>query len=129
MDDTHEIGIAVEQDTALPIEVTGRRFEDATAAALEVESPMVGPIAPAGGIAWPFPPLNPRVVSKTTTTVTMGWTPIPACGYRFSVDGRIVSSTWNEAMSQTRFSRPQDGLRHIYEVEPILMGPGEKVQL
>lgn len=78
-------------------------------------------------IVWPFPPLNPRFVSHTQTTMTIGWTPIPGCGYRFSVDGTIVSHTWDETMSQTRFKKPQDGQQHVYEVEPILIGPGEKV--
>lgn len=76
--------------------------------------------------AWPFPPLNPRVVAEDTKTVTVGWTPIPACGYRFSVDGNVVSHTWDQTRSQVRFSRPGPGT-HVYEVEPILIGPGEKV--
>lgn len=76
---------------------------------------------------WPFPPLNPGLVSQTKTTVTIGWTPIPACGYRFSVDGTVVSHTWDETVSQTRFRKPASDGQHIYEVEPILIGPGEKV--
>lgn len=75
---------------------------------------------------WPFPPLNPRVVSQTATTVTVAWTAVPGCGYRFSIDGTVVSHTWDETMTQTRFRKPDSG-QHSYELEPILIGPGEKV--
>ncbi len=74
-------------------------------------------------------PLDPQVVSQTPTTVTIAWTPQPDCGYRFSVDGIVKSHTWNEAAKQARFAKPQDGLTHVYEIEPIVVGPGEKVMV
>jgi len=76
--------------------------------------------------AWPFPPLDPHVVAQDAKTVTVGWTPIGDCGYRFSVDGTVVSHTWDQTRSTVRFSKPTSA-QHVYEVEPILIGPGEKV--
>lgn len=71
--------------------------------------------------------LNPKVVSQTATTVTIGWTPAAECGYRFSVDRKILSHTWDETRSEARFSKPKDGLPHEYGVEPITIGDREFV--
>lgn len=71
--------------------------------------------------------LNPRVISQTAKTVTIGWTPTDGCGYRFSVDGIVKSHTWSAEAFQARFAKPQDGKSHVYEVEPITIGTGEKV--
>lgn len=90
--------------------------------------------------------LNPQIVSTTSKTITVTWTPQPECGYRFSVDRIVVSHTWNENQKQTTFSLPNNWSKtflaewqktypgedpltssHIYEIEPIAIGEGEKV--
>jgi len=71
--------------------------------------------------------LNPHVVSETTTTITIGWTALPDCGYRFSLDRKILSHTWDQTRTEARFSKPQDGLPHEYGVEPITVGTREYV--
>jgi hypothetical protein len=71
--------------------------------------------------------LNPQIVSQTALTITIKWTPLPDCGYRFSVDRVVKSHTWDETRSSARFSKPQDGLPHEYGVEPITIGTREYV--
>lgn len=73
------------------------------------------------------PKLSPRVVGETAKYITIGWTPLPLCGYRFSIDGVVKSNTWDETVSQARFLKPTGRGTHTYEVEPISIGPGEKV--
>lgn len=58
------------------------------------------------------PPPNPdtlplTILSETSTTVTVGWTPpAGAVGYRFRKDGGNWSLSWNGSLSSTRFSKP-----------------------
>lgn len=56
------------------------------------------------------------VVSETAKTLTLGWTPTPsAIGYEFYVDGRRVSNSWNGALGQVVFGKPDSG-EHTYQV-------------
>lgn len=71
--------------------------------------------------------LNPHVVTEDAKTITIGWSPVSNCGYRFSLDRKILSHTWDETRSEARFSKPQDGLHHEYGVEPITIGEREFV--
>ncbi len=62
-------------------------------------SGFVGPVAPAAGS------LNVRLLSQTNMTVTLAWTPIPDCGYRFSIDRTVVSNTWDEKQAKVTFAK------------------------
>lgn len=60
------------------------------------------------------------VTAETSTTITLGWVPVPgAVGYTFWKDGRRVSNTQNGARSSVRFSKPYATL----EVRTLLAGP------
>lgn len=56
------------------------------------------------------------VVSETAKTLTLAWTPVPqAIGYEFYVDGVRVSNSWNGALGQVVFGKPDAG-EHTYQV-------------
>ena len=46
-------------------------------------------------------------LSETTTTITLGWTPVPGCiGYRFSSEKQAKPShTWNASQSSIKFAK------------------------
>lgn len=49
--------------------------------------------------------LNLHVISRTATTITLGWTPPVNCvGYYFYRDGVKISSTGNGATKTIKFS-------------------------
>jgi Right handed beta helix region len=62
-----------------------------------------------------------HVVSETATTITLGWTPVPGLGYRFSrsAGGGKFSHTWDATRDSVRFSRDSDW----YKVEALTAGP------
>jgi hypothetical protein len=59
------------------------------------------------------------VVSQTSSSITLGWTPVAgAVGYRFTKDGKIVSYTWDSGRSQVKFSKGG-----VLGVEALMPGP------
>lgn len=60
------------------------------------------------------------VVSQTKLAITLSWTPpAGAAGYVFYRDGKRVSSTFDGARSQAKFSIPDDGQPHTFAVRAI----------
>ncbi len=62
--------------------------------------------------------LDLRLVSETQTTFTLGWTPLPGIGYRFAVDGKIVSHTWDQNRATVTFRKGATK----YDVEQMVLG-------
>lgn len=62
--------------------------------------------------------LEVRLVSQTSSTVTLGWDPQPGYGYMFSADGALVSRTNDPQRSTVRFSKSYS----TYEVAVIVKG-------
>ena len=58
-----------------------------------------------------------NVVSQTSNTITLGWTPQPGYGYLFSANGALVSRTNDPNRSSVRFSKANS-----YEVAVIVKG-------
>lgn len=67
------------------------------------------------------------VLSETTKTLTVGWTPVVgAAGYEFLVDGKRVSNTWDATVKQVKFGKPDAG-EHTYSV--IVLGKTDEGDL
>lgn len=51
--------------------------------------------------------MNLRLVSETSTTITLGWDPVPgAIGYRFSSEKHArLAHTWDPARASVRFAK------------------------
>ena len=60
-----------------------------------------------------------RLLSETSTTITLGWTPQPGFGYLFSAGGVLVSRTSDPSRSSVRFTKVASG---NYEVAVIVKG-------
>jgi len=62
-----------------------------------------------------------HVVSETDITITLGWTPVPGIGYRFSRSAGAgkFSHTWDSTRSSVRFSKDSNW----YKVEALAAGP------
>ncbi len=61
-----------------------------------------------------------HLVSQTTKTITLGWTPIVCEGYEFLADGKRVSNTWNPSTNQIKFGKVPSGK---YQVRALTVGP------
>lgn len=59
------------------------------------------------------------IVSQTSSTITLGWTPQPGYGYLFSADGTLVSRTNDPSRSQVKFSKNQN---NSYDIDVIVKG-------
>lgn len=76
----------------------------------------------------PPPPAEPvlelRVVAETSSTITLGWSPpAGAAGYRFVVDGRAVSRTFDPSRSSVRFGKGASSYRvEVLELDVIAAG-------
>lgn len=57
------------------------------------------------------------LVSQTSTTVTLGWTPQPGYGYLFSLNGQLVSRTNDASRSTVKFSKGTS-----YDIDVIVKG-------
>src|SRR6188472_1768092 len=57
------------------------------------------------------------LVSQTSSTITLGWTPQPGYGYLFSANGTLVSRTNDPSRSQVKFAKA-----NTYEVAVIVKG-------
>lgn len=71
----------------------------------------------------PSPPPPPdslplTIIAQDASTVTLGWTPEPGIGYRFLVDGVIVSHTWDAARSSVKFSKKPGAVLGVEAMEP-----------
>src|SRR5574338_109631 len=63
--------------------------------------------------------LDVHLVSETSSTLTLGWTPVTSgYGYLFSADGNIVSRTYAPSRSTVQFSKSYS----TYEVAAIVKG-------
>jgi hypothetical protein len=58
------------------------------------------------------------VVSQTSSTITLGWTPQPGYGYLFSADGNLVSRTNDPSRNTVKFSKSFS----TYEIAVIVKG-------
>lgn len=58
-----------------------------------------------------------HLVSQTSSTITLGWSPQPGYGYLFSLDGQLVSRTNDPNRSTVRFSKGTS-----YDVDVIVKG-------
>lgn len=77
----------------------------------------------AGGALATAPPpdsLPLAIVSQDSTTVTVGWTPVAGIGYRFSVDAKVVSHTWDANRSSVKFAKKAGA---TFRVEAPTPGP------
>lgn len=59
-----------------------------------------------------------RLVSETSTTITLGWSPQPGYGYLFSADGNLVSRTNDPNRDTVRFSKQYSS----FDVDVIVKG-------
>lgn len=59
------------------------------------------------------------IVSQTSSTITLGWTPQPGYGYLFSADGVLVSRTNDPSRSQVKFSKNS---ANSYDIDVIVKG-------
>lgn len=59
------------------------------------------------------------VLAETAKTLTVGWTPITgSLGYEYLVDGKRVANTWDPAVRQAKFGKP-DAKPHVYSVRAL----------
>ena len=65
-----------------------------------------------------------RLVSETSSTITLGWNPQPGYGYLFSSSGVLRSRTYDPSRSTVRFSRGETS----YEVAVIAKGSSATYQ-
>lgn len=50
--------------------------------------------------------LTLTLLSQTVSTLTLGWTPVPCVGYRFSAEKQTkFSHTWDSSRSSVRFAK------------------------
>lgn len=64
--------------------------------------------------------LDVHVVSQTSKTLTLGWTPADGEGYLFKLDGTRISNTWDPKVATVRFSIRSGS--HTYTVDALVAG-------
>jgi hypothetical protein len=57
------------------------------------------------------------LVSQTSNTITLGWTPQPGYGYLFSANGQLVSRTNDASRSTVRFTKA-----NTYDIDVLVKG-------
>jgi hypothetical protein len=60
-----------------------------------------------------------NLVSQTSNTITLGWSPQPGYGYLFSAGGNLVSRTNDPNRTSVRFSKVASG---VYDIDVIVKG-------
>lgn len=112
-------------DTAIPAGTIGVAFTVAGVTGIPLPSPVFERWAGGDLVAAPPPPPPPppdslplTIVSQDASTVTLGWTPVSGIGYRFLVDGQIVSHTWDANRATVKFSKQPGAILRVEAMKP-----------